>query len=144
MREGPLYNPGWRRSAPGSILKPMIHSPLSLACPCAALLATLSLLAACMSSPPETPQQRAAYDACRSQAEQQFAIQDRSSLYQPGSTSLSPYSGQSPVLNSTQDLANQYAHHEMVKACLRGATGPAPIAPQSAPTAAPLPIPPSP
>ncbi|MGH7066430.1 MAG: hypothetical protein ACREEU_01470 [Acetobacteraceae bacterium] len=101
-------------------------------------LATLSLLSAC--GPPETPQERAAYQACRSQAEQQFSIQNRSSLFQTDS-SLTPYTGQSANFATTQNLANQFTHRQMVQACLRGATGPAPVAPQVAPAAPPQVVP---
>ncbi|MGH7102714.1 MAG: hypothetical protein ACREFJ_09990 [Acetobacteraceae bacterium] len=104
-----------------------LQPALRLASQASLALATLSLLSAC--GPPQTPQQRAAYQACRNQAEQQFSIQNRSSLFQSDS-SLTPYTAQSANFAPTQNLANQFAHRQMVQACLRGATGPAPVAPQ--------------
>lgn len=89
------------------------------------LLLAVGLLGAC-STAPESPQQRAAVAACRSQADQEFAIRHRTSLYQPN-TSLSPYAAASPYLDQTRELADQYSHHRMVQACLRGASGPAPV-----------------
>lgn len=94
----------------------------------ALLLGGLGLLLVGCASTPQTPQQQSAYAACLRQAEQQFDIQDRSSLYQTD-TSLTPYTGQSAYLAPTQNLANQFAHRQMVQACLRGATGPAPVVP---------------
>ncbi len=92
------------------------------------LLGALGLLFAGCAASQETPQQRAAYDACRAQAEQQFTIQNRASLYQTD-TSLTPYTGQGAYIAPTQSLADQFAHRQMVQDCLRGATGPAPVAP---------------
>ncbi len=111
-----------------------LQPTLRLASQALLALAILSLLFAC--GPPETPQQRSAYQACRNQAEQQYSIQDRSSLFQTDS-SLTPYAGPSANFAPTQNLANQFAHREMVQACLRGATGPAPVAPQGASQGAP-------
>ncbi|MDA8051084.1 MAG: hypothetical protein M0002_13965 [Rhodospirillales bacterium] len=96
-----------------------------------AVLGVAGLVAGC-AGPPETAQQRAAYAACRREAEQQFAIQDRASLYQPDN-SLTPYAGGSPALATTTTLANRFAYRQMLDACLRGATGPAPVAPAPAP-----------
>ncbi|HWA79258.1 MAG TPA: hypothetical protein VG848_03005, partial [Acetobacteraceae bacterium] len=71
-----------------------------------ALLA-LSALAGCEAPPPPpTPQQQAAIAACRSQAEQQFLIQNRSGLYQPD-TSLTPYASTTPQFAQVQSLADQ-------------------------------------
>lgn len=92
------------------------------------MLGALGLLMIGCTAAPETPQQQSAYAACRAQAEQQFNIQNRSSLFQTDN-SLTPYTGQSAYLAPTQNLANQFAHRQMVQACLRGATGPAPVAP---------------
>ncbi|MGH7107165.1 MAG: hypothetical protein ACREF0_09920 [Acetobacteraceae bacterium] len=104
-----------------------LQPALRLASQASLALAMLSLLSSC--GPPETPQQRSADQACRDQAEQQYTIQDRSSLFQTDS-SLTPYAGPSANFAPTQNLANQFAHRQMVQACLRGATGPAPVAPQ--------------
>lgn len=116
----------------------MAHAlqPLGRACVPILLGALGLLLIGCAASPQPTPQQRAAIDACRSQAEQQFNIQNRASLFQTD-TSLTPYTGQGPFIAPTQNLANQFAHRQMVQACLRGATGPAPAAPASAPPVTP-------
>ncbi|MGH8161532.1 MAG: hypothetical protein ACRESR_05190, partial [Gammaproteobacteria bacterium] len=84
-------------------------------------------------TPQPTPQQKAALAACRGQANQEFAIRNRSSLYQPN-TSLSPYAAASPDLQRTRKLADQYSHHQMVQACLRGANGPAPVGATPSPT----------
>lgn len=92
------------------------------------LLGAFGLLLIGCTAAPETPQQQSAREACRAQAERQFNIQNRSSLYQTDN-SLTPYTGQSAYLAPTQSLANQFAHRQMVQACLRGATGPAPVAP---------------
>ncbi|HTU55907.1 MAG TPA: hypothetical protein VMF62_18235 [Acetobacteraceae bacterium] len=98
------------------------------------------LLAACAVPAPQTPQEQAATAACRAQAEQQFLIQNRSGLYQPD-TSLTPYATTTPQAAQMQSLADQYTHHQMVEDCLRGASGPAPIAPNAS-AAPPPPQPP--
>jgi len=107
------------------------------------LFGSLGLLLLGCTTSQQTPQQRAAYAACRSQAEQQFNIQNRASLYQTDS-SLTPYAGPSSYLAPTQSLADQFSHRQMVQDCLRGATGPAPVAPANSPPAIPPPPPPPP
>jgi hypothetical protein len=92
------------------------------------LAGALAVLAGCETPPPPTPQQRSAIEACRSQAEQQFLIQNRAGLYQPN-TSLTPYASGTPTFQQVQSLADQYDHRQMVQDCLQGASGPAPVAP---------------
>ena len=92
----------------------------------------LALLAGCQTPPPPTPSQQAAIAACRSQAEQQFLIQNRAGLYQPN-TSLTPYASGTPTFQQVQSLADQYDHRQMVQDCLQGGSGPAPVAPVPAP-----------
>ena len=81
--------------------------------------------------------------ACQAQAEQQFLIQNRASLYQPD-TSFTPYATTTPQAAQVQSLADQYTHQRMVEDCLRGASGPAPIAPNASVPPPPLPLPPPP
>jgi hypothetical protein len=106
----------------------MIVAPLSL-CRFISVAAVLWMLAGCTKPPPPpTAQESAAIAACRSQAEQEFLLRNRSSLYQANS-SLTPYAGVSPQPAAIQSLADQYSHRQMVQDCLRGASGPTPVAP---------------
>ena len=113
--------------------------------PLAPLLPLLAacLLAGCTPPVPPTPQQQSAMAACQAQAEQQFLIQNRSSLYQPD-TSLTPYATTTPQAAQIQSLADQYTHQQMVQDCLRGASGPAPVAPNASAPPPPPPPPPAP
>ncbi|HUC18741.1 MAG TPA: hypothetical protein VMA37_13745 [Acetobacteraceae bacterium] len=124
----------------------MILKPLPFGCCALGAVLVLAGLVGCETPPPPTPQQQAAIAACRSQAEQQFLIQNRSSLYQPDS-SLTPYASTTPQFAQVQSLADQYSHRQMVQDCLRGASGPSPIAPAPARASAappPPPLPPAP
>jgi len=124
----------------------MIVKLLSFGCRALGAVLVVSALAGCETLPTPTPQQQAAIAACRSQAEQQFLIQNRSGLYQPDS-SLTPYASTTPQFAQVQSLADQYSHRQMVQDCLRGASGPAPIAPARSRASAappPPPLPPTP
>lgn len=94
-------------------------------------IGAIAVLVGCASQA-QTPQQKAALAACRAQAEQQFTIQNRPSLFQPDN-SLTPFAASSQQLGQTRSLVDQFSHGQMVQACLRGATGPAPVAPSGPP-----------
>lgn len=111
----------------------MLHGGLMICRPrssfCLVPIGAIVLLAGCADQT-QTAQQKAALAACRAQAEQQFTIQNRPSLFQPDS-SLTPFAASSQQLGQTRNLVDQFSHGQMVQDCLRGATGPAPVAPNA-------------
>ena len=83
-------------------------------------LLCLAAIAACNSTPP-TAQQRADQEtlaACRKQADQAFAEQNRGALYRENN-SLSPFSTSYVPGNTTRGLPERYGRDEMVANCVR-------------------------
>ena len=119
---------GLARPAPAGHVRAMNRNSSLVRSGIFVLMGVVPVLAGCAAPSPQTPQQQEAVAACRSQADQQFLIQNRAGLYQPND-SLTPYASGTPTYQQIQGLADQYTHNQMVQDCLRGASGPAPVGP---------------
>ena len=86
-------------------------------------IAALALLAGCADPPQPSPQQhadRAALDACRTQADRTFAAQNRGDLVRDNNNSGTPFSANYNSGITTTGLGARFQRDNMVNDCIRG------------------------
>ena len=92
-----------------------------------ALLAGAALaLCGCGFSPPMSAADRETLQACRSEADRVYDVQNRAQISQRGGED-SPFSGESQRSSPSDGLADRYSHERTVDDCVRhGGNGQAP------------------
>ncbi len=84
----------------------------------ALLIAAALVLSGCGFSPPLSPADRATLQACRSEADRVYDVQNRAQISQRGGED-SPFSGESSRALPSDGLADRYSHERSVDDCVR-------------------------
>lgn len=105
------------------------------------LAAIAAALAGCSFPGPQSPEQRAALEGCRADADRVYNVQNRYQLSERDSRDT-PFSGSGQPTSPSDGLADEYSHENRVDACLHNGGGspeypsPPTTAPASAPASA--------
>ncbi len=92
------------------------------ACLRLALLAAALGLSGCGFSPPMSPADRETLQACRSEADRLYNVQNRAQISERDGED-SPFSGQAQRGLPSDGLADRYSHERLVDDCVRHGTG---------------------
>ena len=88
----------------------------------ALLTGALLGLSGCGFSPPMSPGDRATLQACRSEADRVYDVQNRAQISQRGDQDT-PFSSETPRGLPSDGLADRYSHERTVDDCVRHGTG---------------------